>query len=333
MYRLFSLLHCSYLLFFFFFQAEDGIRDLYVTGVQTCALPICCRDPQHTENLLPRRGCRASGKRDRHGVAQQIAEPVEATVHGSEFVAPFHDAMRLVHGEERDRAARVYERSHERREAFGGAVQDPERPAQGGVQDHPALLLSEQAVQVGGRDAATAQSADLILHQRDEGRDDEGEPGRHEGRDLKAEGLPGAGREHGEDVAPREQRAEHLQLMHPKRRMAEGFTQHRACCGEPAREGRHRPARKPGPGRRPEPESCRPWRSYAMGVTLRLCRSSRRDTSARTPRTSLPRAGRTRAGACDTPDTRDAVRGPRSTTPAARCEAPRSPWAPEPRPD
>src|SRR6266496_4917110 len=27
----------------FFFQAEDGIRDLYVTGVQTCALPIYLR--------------------------------------------------------------------------------------------------------------------------------------------------------------------------------------------------------------------------------------------------------------------------------------------------
>src|SRR5690606_26713399 len=26
----------------FFFQAEDGIRDFHVTGVQTCALPICC---------------------------------------------------------------------------------------------------------------------------------------------------------------------------------------------------------------------------------------------------------------------------------------------------
>src|SRR5258708_29398243 len=26
----------------FFFQAEDGIRDDLVTGVQTCALPICC---------------------------------------------------------------------------------------------------------------------------------------------------------------------------------------------------------------------------------------------------------------------------------------------------
>src|SRR6478736_8648515 len=30
-------LSCFY---FFFFQAEDGIRDLTVTGVQTCALPI-----------------------------------------------------------------------------------------------------------------------------------------------------------------------------------------------------------------------------------------------------------------------------------------------------
>src|SRR5439155_9070202 len=27
--------------FLFFFQAEDGIRDGHVTGVQTCALPIC----------------------------------------------------------------------------------------------------------------------------------------------------------------------------------------------------------------------------------------------------------------------------------------------------
>src|SRR6476661_6542028 len=29
------------IVFFFFFQAEDGIRDSSVTGVQTCALPIC----------------------------------------------------------------------------------------------------------------------------------------------------------------------------------------------------------------------------------------------------------------------------------------------------
>src|SRR5215203_6458512 len=31
---------CRLRSFFFFFQAEDGIRDIGVTGVQTCALPI-----------------------------------------------------------------------------------------------------------------------------------------------------------------------------------------------------------------------------------------------------------------------------------------------------
>src|SRR2546426_6699813 len=31
--------------FFFFFQAEDGIRDYKVTGVQTCALPILAAHP------------------------------------------------------------------------------------------------------------------------------------------------------------------------------------------------------------------------------------------------------------------------------------------------
>src|SRR2546427_8220517 len=34
------ILCVAHLVFFFFFQAEDGIRDLTVTGVQTCALPI-----------------------------------------------------------------------------------------------------------------------------------------------------------------------------------------------------------------------------------------------------------------------------------------------------
>src|SRR2546430_3093858 len=37
---IFSLLDEFIHLFFFFFQAEDGIRFLTVTGVQTCALPI-----------------------------------------------------------------------------------------------------------------------------------------------------------------------------------------------------------------------------------------------------------------------------------------------------
>src|SRR5206468_2508902 len=37
---------------FFFFQAEDGIRDLIVTGVQTCALPICFERERGLRALL-----------------------------------------------------------------------------------------------------------------------------------------------------------------------------------------------------------------------------------------------------------------------------------------
>src|SRR2546421_3445437 len=42
--------------FFFFFQAEDGIRDLIVTGVQTCALPIFATLPLTVDGVRLERG-------------------------------------------------------------------------------------------------------------------------------------------------------------------------------------------------------------------------------------------------------------------------------------
>src|SRR5438034_5203159 len=41
---------------FFFFQAEDGIRDHCVTGVQTCALPICSISASVIEGILGVKG-------------------------------------------------------------------------------------------------------------------------------------------------------------------------------------------------------------------------------------------------------------------------------------
>ena len=46
---------CHFFIFcFFFFQAEDGIRDKLVTGVQTCALPICSKEKIATNVLTNR---------------------------------------------------------------------------------------------------------------------------------------------------------------------------------------------------------------------------------------------------------------------------------------
>src|SRR6266496_5117132 len=52
----------------FFFQVEDGIRDLYVTGVQTCALPISVP----ATHPGPRR-VRMAGRRFRDGAAAGTA--------------------------------------------------------------------------------------------------------------------------------------------------------------------------------------------------------------------------------------------------------------------
>src|SRR5699024_11903672 len=46
-----------YALHFFFFQAEDGIRDRNVTGVQTCALPISENSTALIELFVTVAGC------------------------------------------------------------------------------------------------------------------------------------------------------------------------------------------------------------------------------------------------------------------------------------
>src|SRR6266496_5783259 len=59
---------------FFFFQAEDGIRDLYVTGVQTCALPI---SPKEGTMTLQAGDVDAFGHARLGGVGQRLAEEIE----------------------------------------------------------------------------------------------------------------------------------------------------------------------------------------------------------------------------------------------------------------
>src|SRR5437773_4744002 len=49
------------MLLFFFFQAEDGIRDRDVTGVQTCALPICPSSSSDDGCSSRRNGARRRG--------------------------------------------------------------------------------------------------------------------------------------------------------------------------------------------------------------------------------------------------------------------------------
>src|SRR2546421_7444610 len=71
---------------FFFFQAEDGIRDLIVTGVQTCALPIWAREAG-AHRGWPERGARGV-------IATGPARPARTVGGRSEVrVASLQDAL------------------------------------------------------------------------------------------------------------------------------------------------------------------------------------------------------------------------------------------------
>src|SRR5215471_16187511 len=72
-------------MFFFFFQAEDGIRDLYVTGVQTCALPILGRPaPGHEPGPLPH-------VKNEMGRVNEIGVDVRRPRPGPEVLAEFRE--------------------------------------------------------------------------------------------------------------------------------------------------------------------------------------------------------------------------------------------------
>src|SRR5699024_11889002 len=85
---------CVYCMYYFFFQAEDGIRDRNVTGVQTCALPICARGGTGVDDA-------AFGD----GAAQRVLT-VGARLLGWEVVA----ALVLDHGDLSLRGGRSEER-------------------------------------------------------------------------------------------------------------------------------------------------------------------------------------------------------------------------------
>src|SRR2546430_5229583 len=58
---------------FFFFQAEDGIRDLTVTGVQTCALPIFRHADPHDDVMNAK-------MRDLHTMVSDLQSADEAAL-------------------------------------------------------------------------------------------------------------------------------------------------------------------------------------------------------------------------------------------------------------
>src|SRR3712207_4983896 len=86
-------------LMFFFFQAEDGIRDIGVTGVQTCALPIYAGFPD-VKIII-------SNSLDEHIITDVLSQGAE--------IDSFGVGERLITARSEPVFGGVYKRSEERR--------------------------------------------------------------------------------------------------------------------------------------------------------------------------------------------------------------------------
>lgn len=116
-----------------------------------------------------------------------FGEAGELEIIGSEVVAPFGDAMGFVDGEEGE--FHLFEAGPEFLvgEAFGGDVEEFEVVVFEALVEVDDFVFGEGGVESRGGDLFADQGVNLVLHQGDEGGDDEGEAIEKEGGELVAE--------------------------------------------------------------------------------------------------------------------------------------------------
>ena len=95
----------------------------------------------------------------------------ELAVFAAEIVAPLRHAMRLVDGEQRDRAAIEQRQEARRQQALGRDVEQVELAGQQFALDPGRGFAVEGGIEEFGAHAQLAQRLDLVLHQRDQRRD------------------------------------------------------------------------------------------------------------------------------------------------------------------
>ena len=149
----------------------------------------------------------------------------ELAIFRAEVVAPLADAMRLVDGEEGDGRVAQHLLEAGRHQAFGGDVEQLQLAGIELVADVALFVSGQRGIEGGRLDALLAQGLDLVAHQGDQGRDNDGDAGTAEGRHLVAERLACAGGEQDDSIAPGDDMAHHLFLLAAEGGKAKDFAQ------------------------------------------------------------------------------------------------------------
>ena len=154
-----------------------------------------------------------------------VAQAVKRPVGGAEVVSPLGDAMRLVHDDDGDGRA-PQPPAHVGREGLRRQVDEFVGSALEAIEPTPAFVGRERGVDRGGSEAEVAQRVHLVLHETDQGGEDDDRP-RHEARgDLEGERLPRSGGHDADAVPTREHRVDDVRLSRPELVVAEHVAEH-----------------------------------------------------------------------------------------------------------
>ena len=224
---------------------DDAVLD--VRPVEARHEPAGLGQLEPDRDLLGGGRGRRRGQRDPRDGRPPLAEDRELQVVGPEVVAPRGDAVRLVDREQRDASAveQLQRRGH--REPLGREVEQVELAGDVRGLDGAALLGRLRGVQERRAHAQRAHRVDLVLHERDERRDDDAGALPHQGRDLVAQRLAGSGGHQHERVAAGHDRVDDGGLVAAERGVPEHALERLERTGGGAGHVLHGAGRVPPP--------------------------------------------------------------------------------------
>ncbi len=169
---------------------------------------------------------RGGGHRDPGHRGPALVQHGQGQVVGAEIVAPLGHAVCLVDGEQRHRAAVEQPEGRLGPQSFRRQVEQVEFAVQERVLDPAALVGILGRVEEACPHAEHGQRVNLVLHERDQRRDDHARALAHQRGDLVAQRLTAAGRHQGDSVAAAADVLDDLLLLAAEGVVAEHAVQH-----------------------------------------------------------------------------------------------------------
>ena len=165
---------------------------------------------------------RGGGERHHGHAGQRGPEFGELAIFGSEIMAPLGDAVRLVDRKRGDVPFFQVLVPTLEHEPFGRGVEQAILAAVQAAEPRACLGSVERGIEKRRRHAARLELIDLILHERDQRRDDDREAVAHERGELETKRLATTGGQQREHILAGESRLANLALERAERRIAEG---------------------------------------------------------------------------------------------------------------